>query len=74
MAAAMSGEVPFVVIGYGEQPPWAHLDNSCPICGERDLPLAWTKPPLLSFISHCGQLWARGPLNRDALRKAREAR
>ena len=55
-------EIPFVAIGAGEDPPWIELDNSCPICGEPNLPLLDSEPPLLTYIKHCGQAWVRGPL------------
>jgi hypothetical protein len=53
--------VPFVVVGNGEQPPWGD-DRSCPICGVEDLPLQDSIPPRLTFISHCGHSWVRGPI------------
>ncbi len=52
---------PFVVIGDGENPPWGN-DRSCPTCGVKDLPLRDSDPPLLSYISHCGKTWVRGPI------------
>jgi hypothetical protein len=56
-------DIPFVVIGHGEDPPWIDLDNSCPTCGEPDLPLLDSVPPGISYIQHCDGVWVRGPLN-----------
>ncbi len=57
-------DVPFVAIANGEAAPWEHLPNDCPICGEKNLPLQQSEPPLLQFISHCGGTWVRGPMVR----------
>lgn len=59
----MADDIPFVAIGAGEPEPWLHLDNSCPSCGEPDLPLLESDPPGITYIKHCGGMWLRGPLH-----------
>lgn len=59
--------VPYVAIGTGERAPWEGLSLNCPDCGEGPLPLEDSDPPLLSFISHCGKSWVRGPFRPEAL-------
>ncbi len=59
----MTEDEPFVVVGNGEAPPWGD-DRTCPICGEPDLPLEDSVPPMLHFISHCGKSWLRGRIGR----------
>jgi hypothetical protein len=51
----------FVAVGNGEDPPWGH-DRICPDCGQEDLPLLDSDPPLLKYIQHCGKTWLRGPI------------
>lgn len=72
-------DVPFVAVGADEydDPPWGG-DRSCPLCGEKDLPLQRstttdkTDPDapdiVLQYISHCGQSWLRGPILRETPR------
>lgn len=62
---AMRAALRFVAVGDGEAPPWGD-DRTCPTCGEPDLPLQDSTPPGLSFISHCGGAWARGPIKTTA--------
>lgn len=51
----------FAVVGDGEDPPWGD-DRTCPECGEPDLPLLPSDPPMLTYIKHCGKAWVRGPI------------
>jgi hypothetical protein len=52
----------FVAIGAGERAPWEKLSLDCPTCGKGPLPLEDSVPAGLSFISHCGKSWMRGPI------------
>lgn len=54
-------DLPFVAIGHSEVPPWGN-DCTCPTCGEPDLPLKDSVPPVLTYIAHCGGVWVRGPI------------
>lgn len=57
--------ISYVAVGHGEDPPWIDLPNTCPVCGQENLPLQQSNPPMLQFISHCGKSWMRGPLIGD---------
>lgn len=57
----MDDGTPYVVVDDAENPPWGN-DRTCPVCGEKDLPLEDSDPPMLTFIKHCGKSWVRGPL------------
>lgn len=59
----MSSDESIVMVGNGELAPWGN-DRTCPICGEADLPLQDSVPPMLTFIQHCGETWLRGPIRR----------
>lgn len=57
-----AADLPFMVIGNGDRPPWINESLDCPECGEKDLPLKDSTPPGLQFISHCGKSWMRGKI------------
>lgn len=54
-----ANELPFIVVGNFEDPPWGD-DRTCPECGQEDLPLLDSTPPMLHYIKHCGKAWIRG--------------
>ncbi len=56
--------VPYIGFGNEDAPEVKEGDKApCPICGELAL-VKNSEPPLLQFISHCGEMWLAGVQNK----------